>query len=393
MKTILLLVFIPGFLGHSFSQTKTIIPFSLTYQNDSILKNYVIPSLNAYLDQAEADNDKNQFISPKNKVCNFILTDELRGLQKSGRFKREFFYKPTLVEAIPQKNSGYFLQLAYMGTADSTSILVGCFDLIAEKSTDSKYVFSSPIITNSGLWKSKKVGIIEFHYKNNLNEEKAIQFNKYVERFDKKLNNVKQSIHYYACSDATEVFRLLGIGYLSRYNGQSTFSLGSSDAQEAVFVSSAGGEAFDSFDPHDLWHDRLSQHIPRDKVNKSIDEACAYLYGGSWGMTWKEIFNAFKEKVSSDKQKDWLTNYGKYENFAGSQELHLYPEYVINALLVQKIEREKGFQAVLEFLRSGKNDPEDKSNTNYFAALYKLTGISKDNYNTSVWALIENESK
>lgn len=170
-----------------------------------------------------------------------------------------------------------------------------------------------------------------------------------------------------------------------------TFSIGSSTANETVMVSSTNGKSFDTFDPHDLWHDRLAQHIPRNKVNKSIDEACAYLYGGSWGISWTEIFASFKSKVDNDKQKDWLTSYGKYENFGVSQELHLYPEYVINALLVQKIEKEKGFPAVLEFLKTGKNDPDDKLNTNYFKAVYNLTGISKENYTAAVWDLIKSE--
>ena len=53
--------------------------------------------------------------------------------------------------------------------------------------------------------------------------------------------------------------------------------------------------SFENFDPHDLWHTRLSMVISRRAVDHSVDEGCAYLYGGSWGYTWDEILKAFKK--------------------------------------------------------------------------------------------------
>ena len=393
MKNYMFVLFSTFIVSCSYSQTKILIAPTLAHQKDSILINLVIPSLTTYLDKVEGDNNLNEYISPKYKAQNYVLTDQLKGMQISYRFKNDHFYKPTLVNAIPQKDKSYHLQLAYQGVNDSTSIVIGLFNLIAEKSADNRYVFSTPLLTNTINWKTKTVGITTYHYKDELDAGKALEYNTRVEMFDKKLNNQNQSIHYYLCQDAHEVFSIVGIQFKSQYNGQNTFSIGSSTANETVMVSSTNGKSFDIFDPHDLWHDRLAQHIPRNKVNKSIDEACAYLYGGSWGISWTEIFASFKSKVANDKQKDWLTSYGKHENFGVSQELHLYPEYVINALLVQKIEKEKGFPAVLEFLKTGKNDSEDKTNSNYFKALYKLTGITKENYNAAVWTLIENEIK
>lgn len=393
MKNYMFVLFSTFIFSGSYSQTRILISPTLTYQKDSILINQVIPSLTTYLDKVEGDNNLNEYISTNNKVHNYVITDELKGMQISYRFKNNYFYKPTLVNAIPQKDESYHLQLAFQGINDSTSIVTGLFNLIAEKSADNRYVFSSPLPTNTKNWKTKTVGITTYHYNDELNEVKALEYHTMVEMFDKKLNNQNQSIHYYLCQDAHEVFSIAGIQFKSQYNGQKTLAIGSSTANETVMVSSTNGKSFETFDPHDLWHDRLAQHTPRNKVNKSIDEACAYLYGGSWGISWKEIFSSFKSKVANDKQKDWLTTYGKYENFGVSQELHLYPEFVINALLVQKIEKEKGFPAVLEFLKTGKNDPDDKTHSNYFKALSKLTGITKENYNAAVWTLIENEIK
>ena len=63
-------------------------------------------------------------------------------------------------------------------------------------------------------------------------------------------------------------------------------------------------------------------------------------------------------------------------------------EYVLNALIVQKIEKEKGFEGVWEFLNCG---PYEKTNENYFKTLEKLTGITKNSFNDKVWELINKE--
>ena len=63
-------------------------------------------------------------------------------------------------------------------------------------------------------------------------------------------------------------------------------------------------------------------------------------------------------------------------------------DYIVNALLVKKIEKEKGFAGVWELLNIG---PFEAGNEKYYATLEKLTGITKQNYNEKIWELIDNE--
>ena len=105
-------------------------------------------------------------------------------------------------------------------------------------------------------------------------------------------------------------------------------------------------------------------------------------------MTWQEIFKMFKTKVASDKNANWANYKENPVNFGESQAKHLMVDYVANALLIQKIEKEKGFAGVWELLNCG---PSEKGNENFYKALEKLTGITKANYNEKVWELINNE--
>lgn len=102
------------------------------------------------------------------------------------------------------------------------------------------------------------------------------------------------------------------------------------------------------------------------KVNNPIDEACAYLYGGSWGYIGDDIIQIFKNKIVTNKDAGWIDYKENPFNFGESQRKHLMVDYVVNALLIEKIEKEKGFEGVWEMLKCG---PYEKGNANYFKAL------------------------
>ena len=64
----------------------------------------------------------------------------------------------------------------------------------------------------------------------------------------------------------------------------------------------------------------------------------------------------------------------------------MYVSYFLNALIVQKIEKEKGFPAVTGLLGCGKREKGDE---NYFKALESTTGITKANFNNAMSELIK----
>ncbi len=372
-----------------FSQSNTLIVSpSIQLPQDSVQGVQLIAALNQFLVQKDKPNPENTLVWQPEKVETFILLDELKGMDKSGRFKDEHFYKPYLTNVVPLSDGTFLMQLSYIGINENQPIFVGSFELIAHKNNAS-FLFASPLKRNAVSWQSKTIGDCIFYYKTRLNVAKATEYTKTVANFDKKLKAGKQETVIYCCDDYPEVLKLIGVDYKADYNGYPYNNLSSQEGNKLLLVlgeSKSGG--FDDFDPHDLWHQRLHNVAPRSIVNKPIDEGCAYLYGGSWGLSWRTIFEKFKTKVSSDTQTDWLKSYGQFKNFGDSDAAHLMAEYVVNALLVQKIEKEKGFEGVLEFLKCGKFD---KANDNYFAALEKLTGITKANYNEKVWDLIRAE--
>lgn len=356
---------------------------NINLPKDSVESKALTSALNELLVAARGPNEENRWIWPAEKIETFIQLDEVRDIEKSQKYKDEQFYKPYLQNVVPLKDSQYFIQVTYAGTANGAPMVRASFDLIAHK-TGNSFLFSSTLVSNTRDWKTQTVGSNIFHYFNTVNKATSKRYAELTTLFDKKLKAEHKICEFYCCDDLTELQRLIGVTYKSDYNGQASSVWASKLGDRKLVVLGNNNATFDHFDEHDLWHERLSLVIPRSQVNHVVDEGCAYLYGGSWGLTWKEIFKAFYEQVATNKSINWAAVketpvYFKIKEFNNSA------DFIITALLVQKIEKEKGFAGVWQLLNTGKAD--------YYKVLEQLTGITEAGYNERCWGLVEEERR
>lgn len=360
--------------------------YDIILPKDSTTRLILINALNGFLTSAQKPNEKNSYVYPNEKLETSILLDEMNEIEQSKKFKDNLFYKPYLTNVVPLPDSNYLIQLSYLGTHADSAFLAAGLELIAHRAGQS-FLFSSPLAENTKKWKVKKIGNIIFHYQNTINKAKTKAFRKQSCAIDRKLKIKNKTTEYFCCDNLQQSANLAGIAYKAAYNGLAKGNFSALSGDKKLVVLGDGNASFDHFDPHDLFHDRLSLAIARTKVNKPVDEGCAYLYGGSWSLSWKEIFRAFKEQIAVNKNTSWsglkeTPVYFKTNGFKNSA------DYIVNALLVQKIEKEKGFTGVWELLTVG---PYQKGNANYYSTLEKLTGITRENYNSKIWELVNSE--
>ncbi|MBK7245137.1 MAG: hypothetical protein IPH98_15000 [Saprospiraceae bacterium] len=128
---------------------------------DSIESKALITSLNDFLLAAQKPNEDNKFIFEHEKIETFIQLDEINGIEKSGKFKDDYFYKPYLTNIVLLKDNTYLIQLSYIGINENTALLRASFEFIAHK-TNNSYSFSSPLLKNTKIGKPKKLVIIFF---------------------------------------------------------------------------------------------------------------------------------------------------------------------------------------------------------------------------------------
>lgn len=375
---------------NSYAQIQSLlIPSNINLPKDTIVSSNLIQCLNSFLSQKENENKTNTYVLSEDLLETSILLDEMKGIEKSGKYKDDNFFKGYLNNVVALDENNFLIQFSYIGINQNTAVLKASFEVLA-KLKDSKFYFLSPLKRNTISWKVQKAGNITFHYKNTLNQKITKKYVKNVSLLDAKLQPKNNKIEWYGCTDLTEILNSIGVAYKLDYNAEHSSTFSAFENNTCLLVDGSQNEHFDSFDPHDLWHDRLRNVYPRSKISQPVDEGCAYLYGGSWGISWQQILKIFKDKVASNSKTDWLEQ-ALYEtdpiNFGESKQKHLMADYVVNALLVQKIEKEKGFNGVVELLCSGQN--KKGGNENYFKVLEKLTGITKANFNERVWALIK----
>lgn len=365
--------------------TKLVIPNNIVLPQDSVTKKELIKSINDFLSQIAKPNKENTAVSNKDLLETSVLLDEIKDLEKSSKFKDEHFYKPYLTNVTQFSDSNFLIQLSYIGVNENFPILRASFTLLSDRK-GTQFYFHSPLKQNTTSWKVQRINNTNVFYKSTLNQSKAKAYFKMIADYDKKLNAPDEPTDFYCADNFCEVLKLIGVDYKSDYNG---YVFNEETAKENNYNLNVNGilsSDFTKFDPHDLWHERLHNVLSVSIINKPVDEGTAYLYGGSWGISWKEILQKFKAYADENPNADWLVLYNDSKNFNEKGKYPLNVDFVINGLLVQKIEKEKGFSSVLELLSCGK---KESGNENYFKSLEKISGISKVNFSTSIWSLVK----
>ena len=360
------------------------IPSSVYLPKDTTVKKLLTTSLNGFLAQKENPNKENTFVLNGDLLETSVLIDEMKNISPSKKYNDTNFYKGYLTTALKLNDSLYLIQLAYIGITEGAPLVRANFTLEAIK-RGSQFYFRSPLRQNTIGWKTEEIGNTKIHFKTTINSVKAKEYLQMVSKYDKKLSAKDTKTEYYSCDNFHEVLQLIGVDYKSDYSNIAHNTLTAKENNTSLCVNGSFTPDFTNVDPHDLWHERLHNVLSTDIINRPVDEGTAYLYGGSWGLTWEQILDKFRAFAHENPKADWLSLYNESKNFDEKAKYPLNVDFVINALLVQKIEKENGFPAVIELLSCGK---KEAGNENYFNALKKITGIDKANFNKNVLQLM-----
>lgn len=374
-----------GSVFSSFAQSLIILP-EINLPKDSLTKNQLLSSLNGFLDQKENPNKQNAFVLKEDLLATSLLLNEMKGMEKNIKLKDDHFYKPYLQNVVSLSDDNFLVQVNYSGINAGLPVLRASFRLLAKR-RDGIFYFFSPLKQNTQYWKTRKIGNVVFHFKDTLNLAGAKFYQKTVSFYDSKLRTPGMPVEGYYCDGFTEAQQLFGLDYKLEYNGLAWDNL-SVHENNTLLVVNGWNSYKRRFDTHDLWHERLHLVLNPDVINRPVDEGCAYLYGGSWEVySWTDIITLFKKYAADNPNADWLTLYveSKNKNFSEGQK-PLKISYAINALIVQKVEREKGFAPVMELLGCGKLE---KGDANLFKVLERVSGINKANFNSEVWKLLK----
>lgn len=310
------------------------------------------------------------------------LTDELKDIRRSEIFHDSAFFRIYLENVVLLADTSYFIQFSFLGVKEGTPLLRAGIVLVGKQLMD-HFIFSSPLKKYTQNWKRENIENILFIFPDTIDRAKAASFARLDSMYNSKINSPGQQTIFINADNFPDALHLVGVNFKSDYAGYAYNSLSDYSNNKRVVISGRPG-IFPNYDPHDTWHEKLRTVMNDSVINRPVDEGCAYLFGGSWGFTWIQVLDSFKLYVSAHPNADWLTlykngsafNMGKYQYAIAN---------ILNALLVQKIQREKGFPAVMRLLSCGRRE---KGDANYFKALREITGITESNFNQEIDKLL-----
>jgi hypothetical protein len=360
------------------SQTIRILP-DIALPKDSVKRIDLLIALNGFLLAKEGPNKENPFVLPSDLPAASLLLDEFKGMDNGAVYLTNLSF---------QSDSSFLVQCSYITMSHDTPVLHASFSLLAIP-FQHRYFIMSPLNRNTKSWKQATVQNFLFKYRDSLDILKATEYVQRCTLYENKLRIAGQQEVFFVCDDFHDALRLSGVDYKREYNGFVYNSLTSHENGVFLTVSGTRNSGFGQYDPHDLWHEKLRAVVSQNTINRPVDEGCAYLYGGSWGMSWDRILQDFMRYANAHPKADWLELYksnaffetGSYKNLVAN---------MINALLVEHIETARGFAPVMELIQCGKRQQGD---ANYFAALQKITGITGANFNENVDKLISQKQQ
>jgi len=386
LKTFFLLITASCFIGLTMPATSQplLVTGGVKLPENAVLKNELISSLNGLLTQKERPVSKNEYILQTHALETAALINEIKAATNNEKQANTNLYKNYLSNAVNIDSNNWVIQLQYMTVADGQPVLKAAFRLMA-RHEGHKFLFYAPLKQYTQSWHSKSIHNTTFYYKSALHMADVKAYQKKLDFYNQKLNAPASPTHFYYCDNLTEALQLVGVDYMLDYNGMNNNNLTVQDNNTSLLLNGWTSNP-DRFDPHDLWHDRLRSVLSNEVINRPVDEGCAYLYGGSWGLTWPQVISSFKAYASAHPEADWAALYEAATNYTnGSKPLKV--PFAINALIVQQLESKKGFLTVMKLLSCGS---KETGNANYFTALAQTTGVTRADFNAYVWQLIRN---
>lgn len=350
---------------------------------DSLELKRILNAFDEFLIGLKVSNENTPHVPDSLKAETYVLLDEIRDCDKNEQQQIENYYSPTVLNIVAFNPQQYLLQFQYASHKDDIFKLRALFELMISVSGDKVYI-SSPLKFLTRNFKRDNRDGITFLYESKINKNQTVLYRKYCAEFDKKLGLASVQTDVYCFDNILEMQRACGVLFKSDYNGVRGTEWTANGGNKRVVLFANRNAEFTNFDPHDLFHERISIVKARKLLYRPADEGCAYLYGGSWGYNWEQILVEFKKMRKENKDINWIEVKEKPLYFK-TGEFRNSADYVVNALIIQKIEKEKGFVAVWRLLNCG---PAQAGHEGFYTVLQQLLDIKKENYNAFVEQLI-----
>ncbi|SDF57504.1 hypothetical protein [Cellulophaga baltica] len=374
-------------LNSAIAQETIEIPRFLQNSMDSITKQNFNQSLETFFLEMEQGKLNEDYLTPQRADLTKSQLQELVNYETKKDSTAKKIQDKQLINIYPISSDKYSITISYIYQNPETNpILLYNINLIATESSD-KFTFSVPLDYLTRYWKTETVGNVTYHFRENINKERAKIFdNKNIE-IAGKLGLKPEKLHFYMTDNFQEISKLLGFGYSLYSNGKYRDGYG---VDSKTIFAVINNEDFS----HDMFHYYSGQINKRANRNWITEEGIAYAWGNAY-YTDKNGEMVTNERLITEL-KDYLTknpNTNIFEIFSNNEKIfnniasEISVRSVISGIIANQVEKEKGADGISELINAGSQDRLES----YLKATNELIGINKENFNSKVRELIKNK--
>ncbi len=387
MKKIILTITLIFVLTTAFAQETIVIPTFLQSSMDSITKQNFNQSLETFFLEMKQGKVNEEFLTLKRADLTKSQLQELVNYETKKDSTVSKIQDKQLINIYPISKDNYYISISYIyQRPEKNPLLFYIINLIATKTND-KFTFSVPIDYLTRYWKKEIVGNITYHFRENINKERAELFNNKNTLIAEKLGLKPEKLDFYMTDNFQEISELLGFDYSIYSNGKYRDGYGV-DSKTIFAVMS--NEDFS----HDMLHYYSGQINKRENRNWVTEEGIAYAWGNAY-YTDKDG-EMITQKRLVDELKDYISknpNTNLYEIFSNDVKLfnniasEISVRSIISGIIVDKVEKDKGLDGISKLINAGRENRIES----YLKVTNELIGINKENFNSKVGKLISDK--
>ncbi|AZJ35222.1 hypothetical protein [Tenacibaculum singaporense] len=372
-----------------FAQEAVIIPRFLYNPMDSISKQNFNQSLESFFSEITKGKINKSLLTPKRAELTQSQLQELISYETKKDSTTSKLQDKRLINLYPISNNDYFISISYTHQKPkSNPTLLYIFNLIATKEGN-KFTFSVPIDYLTRYWKTQVIGNITYHFRDNLNIERAKLFNKKNSEIAMKLGLKPEKLDFYMTDNFQEISKLLSFGYSLFSNGKYRDGYGV-DCKTIFAV--MNNEDFS----HDIFHYYSGKINKRENRNWITEEGIAYAWGNAYYTDKKGEMITNKRLIT--KLKDYLIknpNANLFEIFSKNKKIFndIAPEISVRStmsgIIALEIEAKKGKEGITKLINAGRKNRLES----YLKTTDELIGINNKNFNVKMKELINKYQK
>jgi hypothetical protein len=300
---------------------------------------------------------------------------EIQGIEYSPRFKKEGFYKPSII-AIRDLNAEItMVKIAYMhGFENGDAILACIFDLYLVEIDSRFYIYpQTPFLTK--MWNRKNIGNITFVYDKNhvFNDSLAKLSDHFNSTISKFFNMPTLKYEYFISENSYQLYQIKGFNFSELMNFTNQYA-GSADIINYKLFSGNGCEYY----PHEQVHLYASKYF--GNTFHLYSEGLATYFGGSRGYSLEKHIQKLKKYLNKHKEIN-LNNLLDYE---GAIDDTTNIEYTLGGLLCATLIKKIGKNRFIELVDKTSSNPN-----NFYILLCDALKIKKEELHQTLIKEIE----